>query len=195
MQAQSRSRQRPDCRWSSSKTLTASRPPPSGSTRWALGSPASSRVTQTRCVRQTAQRDATAERLKPSRFLVASDPLKDGSNGRVTRVVMSCRSGEIRVLSEATWRLIESGKLSELPAEAVNDLRSIEAIVDETQDELALQLARNATAAQAAELHYLVVQPTAACQLGCGYCGQTHRAKLMSAEHQDALVARTIAQL
>ena len=42
---------------------------------------------------------------------------------------------------------------------------------------------------------YLVVQPTAWCQLGCSYCGQGHTRDGLCAEHQELLVRRVRAAM
>lgn len=43
--------------------------------------------------------------------------------------------------------------------------------------------------------YYYIIQPSAFCQLGCHYCGQTHTKNKLSIENQNFLVAKIIREL
>src|SRR5262249_60522263 len=68
-------------------------------------------------------------------------------------------------------------------------------MVGEDEDELTTTLECNAAAAAASRGAYLVIQPTALCQFGCGYCGQTHRDRVLTEDHQEKVVGRARALL
>jgi uncharacterized protein len=63
-------------------------------------------------------------------------------------------------------------------------------LVNEDLDELAAVVCENTTAIADRNVLKHVIQPTAACQLGCDYCGQEHFAHQISEERQDALLRR-----
>jgi uncharacterized protein len=65
------------------------------------------------------------------------------------------------------------------------ELRDIELLVPADTDELATVLARQRAASAIDDRLTLIIQPTAACQLACGYCGQQHSRIHMSETHQD----------
>ncbi len=68
-------------------------------------------------------------------------------------------------------------------------------MVEAGVDELAAVLEENRSACETPSVLYQSVLPSAACQLGCDYCGQTHRAKTMSSDEQAKLVRRLRSQL
>lgn len=126
-------------------------------------------------------------RLRPSHYLVASPPARIGE-GEVLHVVLATRTGTRLHLGRALWQEIQAGRLDGLPDETVAALVEAGVLVDSSSDELAEVLAENARAIAANAVLEQVIQPTAACQLGCGYCGQEHRAVVMDEATQDLLV-------
>ena len=91
-------------------------------------------------------------------------------------------------VSEVLWDALRTGHINEIPGEFVAPLVDVCVLVDSGADELADVLADNRAAIASNEILKQVVQPTAACQLGCGYCGQEHRAVVMDERTQDLLV-------
>lgn len=129
--------------------------------------------------------------MKLSRYHVLSPPVVDGKTGDLKCVIFATRTAEARLISPEAWALIESGQFEQLPREVLTELVDIEILVPDEQDELRLVLQRNQAAIADDDNLYLVVQPTAWCQLGCGYCGQQHFQKRISDADQRLFVERT----
>ena len=125
-----------------------------------------------------------------SRYHAASPPISTEEDERPVRVVLSTRSGEVRIVDDALWRRVEAGRAEELPSDLAAELEAVELLVDAEEDELATVLERSDRATAESTLLYRVVQPTAACQLGCPYCGQEHGPDQLSEADQDAFVSR-----
>jgi uncharacterized protein len=133
--------------------------------------------------------------IKFSNYYVLTPPFFDELEGCSKRLIYATRTSSIRVINEATWELLKQGMFSQLPKEILSDLVNIELIVPAEEDELTTILNQNDAAAIDSGNLYMVVQPTASCQLGCSYCGQEHRNKLLSNEEQHLLVKRIRAKL
>lgn len=131
-----------------------------------------------------------AHRLKRSQYLVPSDRLSIAQTTGQWRVVFSTRSGSILTLSETVWELIERGDFDRLPRSSREQLVSARVLVPDEEDELATIVQENLEAIDAHPVLYEVIQPTAWCQLACGYCGQAHAGQQLSAGDQEALLER-----
>ena len=127
---------------------------------------------------------------KLSKYRAETPPITEVATGARHRVVYSTRSEAVRLLDETTWQRLKGGELEPIPGTILSDLIQSELLVPSDEDELKTILARNAAAAAANTTAYVVVQPTALCQFGCSYCGQSHRHRFISAEHQEKVVAR-----
>lgn len=133
--------------------------------------------------------------MKLSRYCVVSPSFVDEKTDSLKRVIFVTRTATVRIVDEVVWLLLQAGRFEELPREILLELASLELLVPDDENELTTLLQRNDAAAQDDDNLYLVVQPTAWCQLGCGYCGQEHTPKLMSEEDQQRFVERTRAKL
>ncbi len=133
--------------------------------------------------------DAAPERaqLRLSHYHVRS-PIAVVDGLRV-RVVMATRTGEVVCIASQLWDRLVEGDLAPLPPEMVAELVEIELLVDD-DDELGVVLERSNRAIDTSDVLKLVVQPTAACQLDCVYCGQHHTSAKLCAEHQRAVIDR-----
>lgn len=128
--------------------------------------------------------------MRLSRYTVVSEPVCDKDTGAAYRIVFSTRSLEVFAASAGLWEIVEAGELERLPAGMTERLHNAEILVAEEEDELSAVLARSRDAIADATTLYECIQPTAACQLGCNYCGQRHSATKLSEKHQDELVER-----
>jgi uncharacterized protein len=133
--------------------------------------------------------------FKLSRYHVVTDRFRDMRDGLDKRLLFSTRTAQYRVVGEREWRAIEQGRFDGLPQFVVEDLVRSEFLAPAEENELATILGRNRAAAEDSRSLYQVVQPTAACQMGCGYCSQIHRARALSPEHQDQFLQRVEARL
>jgi uncharacterized protein len=137
----------------------------------------------------------TIMELALSRYHVVTPAVFDAVDETYKRVVFATRSAETRIINEAGWRMLESGSLDALPPEMLADLVEIKLLVPAGEDERAAVLTRNNVAARDNRSLSIVIQPTAFCQLGCGYCGQAHTNNWLTGKHQDEIVARVAAKL
>ena len=129
-------------------------------------------------------------RFKLSRYIVASVPVMDEIDGRVKRVVFATRTAEVRALDESSWQKVLAGRFKTIAPLIAKELISIQVLVPYDEDELATVIESNRSAAQASDDLYLVVQPSAMCQLGCDYCGQQHTPRKIDAPDRNRLVER-----
>lgn len=134
--------------------------------------------------------ETEAKPLKLSRYVVASEPLGIRGEERARQVVFSTRSGEILIFDEFAWRLITSGALDRLPPLLREQARAAGILVPADEDELGAVLRENRAAIAADDVLYEVIQPTAWCQLACGYCGQEHSEARLGDDDQAALLER-----
>jgi uncharacterized protein len=126
--------------------------------------------------------------LKLSRYVVSTPPVTNANND-LLRVVFATRTAEVRLINELAWQTIVDGGSGSLPGAVRDDLVAAEFLVPEAENELTAVLDRNRRAAAEDDTLSLVIMPTAACQLGCGYCGQQHEQRWLNENHQDKFLA------
>jgi uncharacterized protein len=129
--------------------------------------------------------------MQLSRYLVAGEPFREHADGPLQRAVLATRTGQAVVLPDRLWNALVAGDLDAVPPAVRSELGEIEALVPADEDELAAILHRNDVAAEQDQDLYVVIQPTANCQLGCDYCGQEHVSQRIGRHEQDLLVLRT----
>ena len=132
--------------------------------------------------------------LRPSSYVVASPPARVDARG-VCRVVLSTRTGVRLLVDEDSWSALEAGRIEALEEAFIPALVEAGLLVDSSANEVDEVLAENLSAIDTADVLDYVVQPTAACQLGCGYCGQHHVPTVMDTQTQDLTVARLAERL
>lgn len=129
--------------------------------------------------------------MKLSSYHVVTKPFFDKADNLLKRLVYSSRTAKEIIIDDSSWKKLESGKIEQLPQEMLLQLVDIELLVPADQDELTTILNRNDATAIDDNTLYLVIQPTAYCQLGCHYCGQEHTSKELSKEEQHLFIKRT----
>jgi uncharacterized protein len=130
-----------------------------------------------------------------SAYYAATPPFVDGGDGVVKRIVFATRTASVFVVPENYWSLMADGRLGDLPAPTLAEFIESKLIVPAGENELEIILRRHREQAAADDRLALVIQPTASCQLGCGYCGQHHSKKQLSVEHQDLFLQSVSARL
>ncbi|MDH6056103.1 radical SAM/SPASM domain-containing protein [Umezakia ovalisporum] len=133
--------------------------------------------------------------MKLSDYHVITEPFFDQIEERVKRVIFATRTANVRIIDEHTWTILADEKFDELAADILVDFGEIKLIVPTEENELATILAENHAAGTNDDDLYLVVQPTAFCQLGCHYCGQQHTSKMMSYQEQQQFLQRVTKKL
>jgi uncharacterized protein len=129
--------------------------------------------------------------MKLSKYHVVTKPFHDEAEEISKQVVLATRTATVRIVDSDTWLLLESENFEALHQDTLSDLISIQLIVPYDEDELKTIINFNDTASLDDKDLYLVVQPTASCQLGSHYCGQEHSNKLMSDEDRERFIERT----
>lgn len=106
------------------------------------------------------------------------------------RIVYSTRTGKSLVISNELSAAFENNQYSDLPADVLESLIDIEAVVPAKEHELSSIIKRNKAAIADDTMLNYVIQPTAQCQLGCNYCGQLHTKHNMEKENYDKILRR-----
>jgi uncharacterized protein len=123
--------------------------------------------------------------LRLSMYHVVTQTFRDELDGALNRVLFSTRTANTVIISESAWDNLCKENLDALPRAVIAQLIDLELLIPSDQDELSTVLARQRDAALDSDSLNLVIQPTAACQLACGYCGQEHSHTQLSEKHQD----------
>lgn len=105
-------------------------------------------------------------------------------------IVYSTRSGKLIELAEDVYHHIENGIFDALDEEIKTSLLEAEILVPEQEDELKTIIDQNKKFIDNVETLYIVIQPSANCQMGCGYCGQEHEKKNLSDETNQLIIDR-----
>ena len=133
---------------------------------------------------------------KLSRYHVATEPIADQKRGgRVERILLGLRTGATVLVGEELWARLQDADFDGLPQATLGQLVQAELLVPADEDELSTILEANDRKARDDRTLYLVVQPTAWCQLGCSYCGQRHTRQTLDPANQDRLIARVEGRL
>ncbi|MCA1493413.1 radical SAM protein [Ensifer sp. NBAIM29] len=128
--------------------------------------------------------------LALSRYVVASEAFVDCGSVRVHRLVLATRSGRIFRFDAALWEDLCKGRFSGVPAPAIERLIEANLLVRDRTGELAEVLRENDAAISKTTRLYQVIQPSAFCQLGCTYCGQTHSRRRLDEANQKGILER-----
>ena len=138
---------------------------------------------------------AASPPLVLSRYVVASDPFTERDGQAVHRLVLSTRSGKMFKMRVSLWQALVERQFDKMSPAMLRRLMGARLLVQEGTDELTQVLAENdAEIAQSRQL-YQVIQPSAFCQLGCGYCGQKHEKKQLDIDNRDRIIARVADKL
>jgi uncharacterized protein len=133
---------------------------------------------------------STQPRLRLSRYALASEVFYEP--GRITplRILYSTRSGARLALKDETWSALKADPSAEVDRALREALVKFRFLVPDTEDELTDVLAENRQVQTTTRTLAYALQPTAACQLGCDYCGQAHSPKTLSEENLKAILER-----
>jgi len=116
---------------------------------------------------------------KVSKYLIFSDVLDDTQEDS-KRIAYSTRTGEALLISDSLYNSIKGNDFKELKSPVLQTLFKTEIIVPDEENEFETILNQNIEAEKDNSSLSFVIQPTANCQLGCHYCGQSHAKHTMS---------------
>jgi uncharacterized protein len=126
--------------------------------------------------------------FKLSFYTVFSDFL----NSKGDSVLFCTRSSQAFILSKLLREKLEEGLFDHVDSNVISALKSAKGIVNCTEDELEsirLDNKDHVTSSKSKHL-YTVIQPSANCQLGCYYCGQTHSKSGLTYNYSSLIVDR-----
>lgn len=112
--------------------------------------------------------------LKLSRYLEKVQFL-DQKEGKHKTLVYSTRTLKLLCVDSQLFSAIEAGEWIHLGNALLEKLCEAQVLVPAQEDELESVLQENRNASHSQDSIYLVFQTSAACQLGCAYCGQSHK--------------------
>lgn len=118
-------------------------------------------------------------KYKTSKYLIFSDILDD-TQEESKRIIYSTRGGEAIVVTDKIYNSIISNNFYDLSPTILQELFKFEILVPEKENEFETVLEQNIEAEKDDKTLAFVIQPTANCQLGCHYCGQSHVKHTMS---------------
>ncbi len=120
--------------------------------------------------------------LRLSYYTIFSDPV----NVKNDRVCYSTLLGKTNIISEYCYECLVNNFIDEIPATIIADLIEKKILVEERTNELELAkvIQENKASIESANMLSEIIQPSAMCQLGCYYCGQSHTKDYLS----DALI-------
>jgi len=124
--------------------------------------------------------------MKLSKYMEISEPF----GKKNYRVLFSTKTAKSVLISSAMYHYLVKGAFSELSDEVFENLRKAKVIIEDELDELGEFLSQSTEYIKNNRSLHEVIQPSADCQLGCSYCGQNHRKKVMDDLLADRLVAR-----
>lgn len=110
-----------------------------------------------------------------SDYHVASDILPSAEREQPRRLIYATRTGRTALLLDEIYQKLKRGDFQNLSTSSLMNLFDLELIVPEGENEFQTILGRNRAGLTNEKTLNVVIQPTANCQLGCNYCGQTHR--------------------
>lgn len=105
-------------------------------------------------------------------------------------ILFAMRSGKIHRMQKDVYENAKNEKFDLIPTKILSELIRDNAIVRIDEDETLATLKENDLMVLENRNLFFVIQPGANCQLGCGYCGQTHTKKQMTEELMDKVIQR-----
>ena len=128
--------------------------------------------------------------FKLSFYTVCTDSISDNIDG--TRLLYSTRTGVYLTINGLLWNQLNNGELDKIDLSTIDELLKHEMIVPEHQNEFEEIFNLNKLKVKENLGGYLsfTIQPTANCQLGCGYCGQVHQKHNTASDVQQKIIDR-----
>lgn len=107
-------------------------------------------------------------------------------------IVYNTVSGEICVITDIFYYCLINDLIDQIPQKPLQSLIEKNIIVEYNKNELVNIIEENEVAVNSPSVLYEVIQPSANCQLGCYYCGQTHTKDAQTDEIIDLVAQRII---
>ena len=111
--------------------------------------------------------------MKLSKYHLTTDVLDDVDMPN-KRIIFSTRSGISFLLDEPIYQNLLINDFSNIEEEIIESFKECELLINSDEDEYLNILTENRTTTEEVNVLSMTIQPSANCQLGCHYCGQTH---------------------
>jgi len=131
---------------------------------------------------------------KLSRYVTISSRSYEDALGQRVKLVYNGKNGALLSIPEAQAVLLKEG-WSPTDNVVFNDLCEAGALVPDDEDELTTILERNSRAALDGSTRSFVLLPSSYCNMGCSYCGQTHKRGTLPPAWERLTTARIAAVL
>lgn len=129
--------------------------------------------------------------MKLSKYIEVSDTF--GKHGH--RILFSIKTARAILINNDTYAKIYNHEFHLLSDSTFNNLITIGIIIDDAVNELHEFISDSKKYIDNNRTLYEVIQPTADCQFGCAYCGQTHRKKSLDDSFINNIVERITQKL
>lgn len=128
--------------------------------------------------------------LKYSEHFFISDATYEDKNNNQVKLVYSGRSGKLVFLSIEQYAFISQKQVPPPESDLYKKLLQAEILVDSAQSDLASIIARNNQARTHLSTLYFVILPSTFCNMGCTYCGQTHKKGGLNDQLAEKIIKR-----
>lgn len=125
---------------------------------------------------------------KKSKYYTITDSIN--VNGIEKKILYSTRSGKILHLDSVVANNFIENRLDQIPSYELEKLKEDLFVINNSINELSEVLKENIEINQQNKNLYFVIQPSSYCQLGCSYCGQTHKKDRLTNELSDKILDR-----
>lgn len=133
--------------------------------------------------------------LVRSRYLLVSPHAYRGPDGRTIRMAYATRQARLFPVDEDTAAALSSGDLARIEAPQLARLRSLQAVVDRDEDELAEVLGGYRSGSTDPGARGFTIMPTSYCNMACDYCGQEHYKAAVDERKVERTTARVLAAI
>jgi uncharacterized protein len=111
--------------------------------------------------------------MKLSKYHLTTDVLDDVEMPN-KRIIFSTRTGISFLIDENIYQNLLINNFNNIDEEFLNSFKECELIIDEGEDEYKKIITENRETTEEVNVLSMTIQPSANCQLGCHYCGQSH---------------------
>jgi uncharacterized protein len=126
-------------------------------------------------------------RYKLSSYLVFSESALEKSKV----LIYSTRTNKLLKISSELGSRLKNSTFGDIPEGIMKYLVDNKVLVESSENELGVVLEENRSYNRIlGETLYEVIQPSAWCQLGCHYCGQDHKEKVLGNIEIDKIISR-----
>jgi uncharacterized protein len=129
--------------------------------------------------------------MKFSKYHITTD-LLDEMDMVNQRIIFSTRTGISILITEDIYQKLLKNDFKDIDDEYISSFIECELLINEDEDEYQKIISENKVSTEEVDVLSMTIQPSANCQLGCHYCGQTHSKDYASTDIIDLYLKRII---